>query len=228
MSSVVSLLDQDMYSMGQADRLLGLSHGTARRWIDGYERQGKRHDPLVRAESTGSEDVTWGEFVEARLISEYRRQGITIFKMRPAIMALKDKFNTEYPLAVSQPFLSAEGCELVMEVQQETNLQPALRLVVRNGQIITPSLEVRRFQEAADYNDHNGDDMGTVQRLRLAENIVLDPEYAAGEPTIRGRRLRVATIAEAIATGSEPAEVAKMWGIGLDVVKDAVRCSIVA
>lgn len=228
MSSVVSLLDQDMYSMGQADRLLGVSHGTARRWIDGYERQGKRHNPLVRAESTGSEDVTWGEFVEARLISEYRRQGITIFKMRPAIMALKDKFNTEYPLAVSQPFLSAEGCELVMEVQQETNLQPALRLVVRNGQIITPSLEVRRFQEAADYNNDSGDDMGVVQRLRLAENIVLDPEYAAGEPTIRRRRLRVATIAEAIATGSEPAEVAEMWGIELEVVKDAVRCSIVA
>ena len=228
MSSVVSLLDQDMYSMGQADRLLGLSHGTARRWIDGYERQGKRHDPLVRAESTGSEVVTWGEFVEARLISEYRRQGITIFKMRPAIMVLKDKFNTEYPLAASRPFLSAEGCELVMEVQQETNLQPALRLVVRNRQIITPSLEVRRFQEAADYNNDSGDDTGAVQRLHLAENIVLDPEYAAGEPTIRGRRLRVATIAEAIATGSEPAEVAEIWGIGLEVVKDAVRCSIVA
>ena len=222
MGDVVALLDRDVYGMGQVDRLLGLSRGTAFRWIDGYERRGRRYDPLVRETATGSETVTWGEFVEARLISEYRRLGVSVFKMRPAIMALRDVFGTDYPLAAAHPFLSAEGRELVMWAQEKTNLRPSLRFVVRSGQAVLPSLEVHRFQQAADY-DH-----AIVRRFQLADNVVIDPEYASGEPTIAGRRLRVATVAESIAAGEPPQAVAEMWDLTPEAVIDAVRCSNVA
>jgi len=219
---VVALLDRDVYGVGQVDRLLGLSRGTASRWIDGYERRGRRYEPLVRVTATGSETVTWGEFVEARLISEYRRHGVSVFRMRPAIMALREEFGTDYPLAAAQPFLNAAGRELVLRVQRETNLQPSLRFVVRSGQTVLPSLEVQRFQQAAHY-DH-----AMVRRFRIADNVVIDPEYASGEPTITGRRLRVATVAESIAAGELRDAVAAMWDITPQAVDDAVRCSNVA
>ena len=222
MGDAVSLLDRDVFGMGQVDRLLGLSRGTAGRWIDGYERRGRRYQPLVRLATNGSETVTWGEFVEARLISEYRRQGVSVFRMRPAIMALRNEFRTDYPLAAARPFLSAEGRELVLRVQQQTKLQPSLRFVVRSGQIVLPSLEVRRFQQAADY-DH-----AMVRRFRIADNVVIDPEYASGEPTIAGRRLRVATVVESVAAGEPREAVAEMWEITPQAVDDAVRCSNVA
>ena len=222
MGDVIALVDRDVYNMGQVDRLLGLSHGTASRWIDGYARRERRYEPLVRPETTGLETVTWGEFVEARLISEYRRQGVSVFRMRPAIMALRDAFATEYPLAAAQPFVSAEGRQLVLQIQQDTNLQLSLRFVVHNGQMVLPSLEVRRFQQVADYDDD------IVRRFRMAENVVIDPEYASGEPTITGRRLRVATVAEAIAAGEQRDAVAEMWDITPEAVEDAVRCSNVA
>ena len=222
MGDVIALVDRDVYTMGQVDRLLGLSGGTACRWIDGYTRRERCYEPLVRLETTGSETVTWGEFVEARLISEYRRQGVSVFRMRPAIMALRDAFDTEYPLAEAQPFMSAEGRELVLQVQHETNLGLSLRFVIRSGQIVVPSLEVRRFQQVADYDDD------TVRRFRMAQNVVIDPEYSSGEPTIAGRRLRVATVAEAIAAGEQRDDVAKMWDITPQAVDDAVRCSNVA
>lgn len=149
LGDVVSLLDRDVYGMVQADRLLGLSRGTAGRWIDRYERRGWRYEPLVRVEATGSQIVTWGEFVEARLISEYRRQGASVCPMRRAIMALRYAFGTDYSLAAAQPFLSEEGRELVLRVQEETNLRPLLRLLVRSVQTVLPSLEVRGFQQAA-------------------------------------------------------------------------------
>ena len=218
----VALLNRDVYGMGQVDRLLRLSRGTASRWINGYERRGRLYEPLVRVSATGSETVTWGEFVEARLISEYRRLGVSVFRMRPAIMALREEFGIDYPLAAAQPFLSTEGRELVMRVQQATNLQPSLRFVVRSGQTVLPSLEVLRFQQAADYDD------AKVLRLRMTDNVVTDPEYASGEPTIAGRRLRVATIAESIAAGEHRESVAEMWNITVEAVEDAVRCSDVA
>ena len=74
--------------------------------------------------------------MEVRLISEYRRQGVSVFRMRPAIMLLRDVFGTDYPLATAQPLMSAEGRDLVLRVQEETNLRPSLRFVVRTGQIV--------------------------------------------------------------------------------------------
>lgn len=226
MNEIVNLLDRDLYTMSQADRLLGLSVGTSRRWINGYARNGKQHDPLVREFPTDSEMVTWGEFVEARLISEYRRQGVTVFRMRPAIMALRQEYRANYPLAMAQPFLSAENRELVMEIQHRTNLDPALRFVIRSGQLILPSLELMRFQSAADYSEDS--DQSVVQRFQLSRNIVLDPKYSSGEPTVRGRRLRVDTITEAIVSGMSPENVADTWKISIDTVEEAVRCSQIA
>lgn len=59
MDNVVALLDRAVYGMSQVDRLLGISPGTAARWIDGYERSGRRYGPLVRSERSGSDLVTW-------------------------------------------------------------------------------------------------------------------------------------------------------------------------
>ena len=226
MGDIVSLLHRDVYAMNQVDRLLGTTVGTARRWIDGYERRGRRYAPLVRLETTGSDVVTWGEFVETRLIAEYRRYGVDVSRMRPAIMALREEFDSAYPLATGKPFLSTEGQELVMRVQDRTGLRPSLHFVVRNKQsLLGLSMEVQRFQQDAEYETTN-----EVQRLRLrgTANVVLDPEYGFGEPTIRGRRLRVSAIAEAIATGASRSEIKGLWGISDDMVEDALRCSLVA
>lgn len=225
MGQVTSLLDREVYVMSQADRLLDLGIGTARRWIDGYERRGRRYEPLVRAETTGSDVVTWGEFVETRLIAEYRSRGVAVVRMRPAIMALRTEFETDYPLATARPFLSEDGRDLVLRVQDETVLSPSLRFVVRTNQSAMLSMEVQRFQQDAEYEQTD-----EVRRIRLfgASNVVLDPEYGFGEPTVRGRRLRVSAIAEAIAAGEARDDIKATWDISDEVVDDALRCSRVA
>ena len=225
MGQVTSLLDREVYVMSQVDRLLDLGIGTARRWIDGYERRCRRYEPLVRAETTGSDVVTWGEFVETRLIAEYRSRGVAVVRMRPAIMALRREFETEYPLATARPFLKEDGRDLVLRVQDETVLSPSLRFVVRTNQGVMLSMEVQRFQQDAEYEETD-----EVRRIRLfgASNVVLDPEYGFGEPTVRGRRLRISAIAEAIAAGEARDDIKATWDISDEVVDDALRCSRVA
>ncbi|WP_419916640.1 DUF433 domain-containing protein [Candidatus Poriferisodalis sp.] len=225
MGQVTSLLHREVYVMSQVDRLLDLGIGTARRWIDGYERRGRQYEPLVRAETTGSDAVTWGEFVETRLIAEYRSRGVAVVRMRPAIMALRREFETDYPLATSRPFLSEDGRDLVLRVQDETVLSPSLRFVVRTNQNVMLSMEVQRFQQDAEYEETD-----EVRRFRLfgTPNVVLDPEYGFGEPTVRGRRLRVSAIAEAIAAGEARDDIKATWDISDDVVDDALRCSRIA
>ena len=37
------------------------------------------------------------------------RHAVSVFRMRPAIMALREEFDTDYPLAAAQPFLNVDG-----------------------------------------------------------------------------------------------------------------------
>jgi hypothetical protein len=137
--AVINLLERQVYAMAQVDRLLALPPGTARRWIDGYRRGGKMYPPVVCVEPTGEELVTWGEFVETRLLSEYRGAGVPLVRMRPAIDRLRETFHARYPLAHSRPFVA--GRELVLELQDEVGLARELiarRDVVHTGHDLMP------------------------------------------------------------------------------------------
>jgi len=69
---VISLLHRPIYTYSQVDRLLGLTSGTARRWINGYRRGRRIYEPIIRPESRNTTWVTWGEYVEARLLANWR------------------------------------------------------------------------------------------------------------------------------------------------------------
>src|SRR4051794_15101212 len=135
MADVVDLLSRPVYGLGQVDRILGLRPGTARRWVDGYRRGRKSYPPVVREQSTGDDVVTWGEFVETRLLAEYRDAGVPVVHLRPAVDRLRDELQTPYPLASARTWLDVEGRELVRRVQEDVKLERPLALVVvRTGQ----------------------------------------------------------------------------------------------
>src|SRR5258708_22974573 len=104
--------------MAQVDRLLGLNPSTARRWIDGYQRGGTSYPPVVRIDPTGDEIVTFGEFVETRLLAEYRDAGVPLVRMRPAVDRLREEFHPKYPLAHPRPYPDLPGRSPVLKMQQ--------------------------------------------------------------------------------------------------------------
>ncbi|MFJ2030231.1 hypothetical protein [Streptosporangium sp. NPDC087985] len=134
---VVDLLERPTYTMAPVDRLLGLCSGTARRWIDGYTRNGRAYNPVVRQRHTGEEMATWGEFVETRLLAGYRNTGVPIINMRPAIAKLRAETRSQYPLAQSANFVTPHGKELVQRIQEQVGLQKELLLVViHSGRLV--------------------------------------------------------------------------------------------
>ncbi len=175
------LFNLPVYGMPEVDRNLTLAKGTARRWIDGYTRGHKDYPPVVRLACTGSPIVTWGEYVETRLLAEYRSKNVPMVHLRPTVMALRERLAVPYPLAASQTWLEPEGQELVYKVQDETDLERPLRMVVyRSGQLMltTPA---QRFVDAADWNAEG------VYRFRAAEglDVWIDPQRRSGTPVVR-------------------------------------------
>jgi uncharacterized protein (DUF433 family) len=220
--AVSDLLEREIYGMAQVDRLLGLKSGTARRWIDGYERRDKRYPPVIRPETTGEELVTWGEFVETRLLSEYRAANVPLIRMRPAIERLREQFHPRYPLAHSRPFVA--GRELVLEVQEEVNLARELRLVVvRNDQIVLTD-PAEHFYNSAEF----GPQSQIVERLRpvaSVQEVVIDPLRQFGEPVVRSVRTEI--IAEQIRAGETVDGVVEAFELERPLVEAALRYELI-
>lgn len=219
MAETVDLLEYPLYNFAQIDYVLQLPGGTARRWIEGYERRGKAYPPVVRPEATGSEIVTWGEFVETRFLAEYRGKGVPIINMRPVIEELRVRFNTKHPLAIAQPFVA--GKELVEEVQASVGLDRALRIVViRNGQLLLTS-PTEHFVTSVEFDRG---ERGIVRRLHpLAENraVMVDPLRQFGEPVVRS--VPTAAIGEQFDAGDSVELLADSYELTRDDVEAAIR-----
>ncbi|GGL03901.1 hypothetical protein Sme01_64790 [Sphaerisporangium melleum] len=212
------LLERPTYTMSQVDRLIGLPPGTTRRWIGGYSRNSRTCDPVVRPRPTSETHVTWGRFVETRLLAEYRNAGVPIINMWPAVAKLRSETDVHYPLAHAANFVTSSGKELVQRVQEQVGLQRELLLVIpRNGQLVMADA-VELFVKAVEF-----DESGTAVRLlpepRTPE-VKIDPVRAFGEPAVRSVPTEV--IAEQVRAGDPEDLIAELYELPLEQVRQAV------
>src|SRR5687767_14919628 len=99
-----AMLERELYTESEAARLLGLPQSTLRYWLEGLTRKGAVYPPIIRPVATGRHTVTWAEFVEAGLLSMYRRRKkIPMDQIRDFITSLREEVGVPYPLAHSQP-----------------------------------------------------------------------------------------------------------------------------
>ncbi|MDN5917304.1 MAG: DUF433 domain-containing protein [Pseudonocardia sp.] len=214
-------LERAVYGMSQAARLLGLRTDALRRWIDGYERAGTTYAPVIREEHTGADAVTWGQFVEAGYLREYRAKQVTLQYLRPVIAILREELGVRYPLATLKPYTS--GRSLALKVQKQVGLDPSLNIVVlgRDGTLqLTDPAEA--FLQKVDFDDDGTRDARRIYPLGRSVPVVLDPDHGFGEPTLTNGA-RTETIAELVTAGETREHVATVYDISLDDVDAAVR-----
>jgi len=231
MAVIENLLERPTYDFGQVDFVLGLKPGTAARWIDGYERSGKHYDPVVRAETTGRERVTWGEFVEVRMLAEYRTSGVTMLRMRPAVMRLRQEFG-DYPLASAKMWLGHDSRDLVRAVQDEVKLDNQLAIVevIKTGDAMLPGISkvqwtdrARQFRDSLIFTD---DAQGTkvvslIRPMAGNNDVVIDPLRGFGNPVVRNVRTEI--LAELYRAGDPPEMIAELYDLKVSEVNAAVR-----
>jgi uncharacterized protein (DUF433 family) len=207
-----ALLDQPLYSIGEAARLLEIVPSRLRRWLDGAVVRGTAYPPVIRREPTSAAEVTWGEFVEAGLLREYRGRGVTLQHLRPFIDRMRGEFGVPYPLAHFEPIVDRPTRQLMVELkrlQDAVGLDDELSLVRPVSGQLTWAEPMRAFLDKVEF-----DPAGVGRRLYplgRAEPVVIDPEVAFGIPQIRG--IRTEMIAEAIAAGESQDRIGADYGL---------------
>lgn len=217
-SSEVSILERPVYGISEAAGLLGLRPDRARAWLDGYRRAGIDYPPVVRVEHTGDEVVTWGEFVEVGYLREYRRKGVPLQRLRPVIDELRREFGTPYPLATAKPYVYDK--ELVLELQERTELPAAIAIVIRSGQEILMTPETNRFFKKVEFDPGASGDALRLRPAGSASPVVIDPLVRFGRPSVHG----VATdrLWELHDAGETIEEIADGYELTADDVRAAV------
>lgn len=220
--SVTSMLDREVYLYAEVDRLIGLSTGTARRWINGYERSGTVYPPILRVAPRDTEWATWGEFVESRILAEYRDENIPTSRLRGAIDGLRRLYGIDYPLAHLRPYLAVHDRDLTIS-GEDVGLSEDEQMVVRTGQQLLGGASWNLIVQASLAQDERGEKIVAELRPDLAfPDIVISPDRYSGQPTFVGRRVSVATIAGMANAGERHEDLAADYGLSLEQVQAAI------
>lgn len=217
---IADFLDRDLYTVGDAARLLSVPPSTLRWWLEGRTVRGFSYPPVIREAVHKTPLVTWGEFVEAGYLRAYRNREVPLGELRRFIDALRRQFGIRYPLAHFQPFVSDQR-RLVLEIQEEAHLPFEYWLVVEatTGQLLLSNV-AEAFLERVEFSSQAN---GEVIRLFPAGKdspVVIDPRRAFGAPNVKG--VRTDALAELVDAGESPEEVADQFGLEVASVKAAV------
>jgi len=159
--------------------------------------------------------MTWAEFVEARLVRQYRQElHVKLQEIRAFIAKLRDEEGVPYPLAHFNPWVG-EGRQLLLELQQEAALPGELWLVAPASDQILLTEPAAAFLRRVDgeanlpvaWRPH--DDEGSPVRCR--------PTQRFGKPSIGG--VSTEAIVEHLDGGEDEHEVAEQFGLSVDGVR---------
>jgi uncharacterized protein (DUF433 family) len=211
----VVMLEREMFTVMEAARLLRVPDATLRWWLDGGPRRGKVYPPVIRPKATGSTTVTWGEFVEAGLLRQYRRiHDVPLPALRAFIDRARQQFGVMYPLAHHRPYVGA-GRQLILDIQDEIGLDAEYCLVaVANDQLLLTG-PAEAFVTRVEWDE----DLPAAWRPHddPASPVRMEPLRRFGRPSVHGVSTDV--IWEQLEAGADFDEVADTFALEPDDVR---------
>lgn len=219
----LTVLEREMYTEAAAARLLGVAQSTLNYWLEGGERRGKIYKPVIRVEPRGSRAaVTWGEFVEAGLLREYRRRSVPMLELRTFIDMIRDEYGIPYPLADQRPYVG--GKSLLVEAQAEAGLKADFALIAAVGSqlVLTPTAQA--FYERVTWD---GD---TAAAWRPHDDrlspVRMNPRIRFGLPAVGGIRTEI--LREHSDSGETDEDIAAEFDLPVDSVRWALAYEVSA
>jgi uncharacterized protein (DUF433 family) len=207
MGKDVALLEREVYSEAEASRHLGMPQSTLHYWLEGGTRGRKTYLPIIRDEATGSRIVTWGEFVEAGLLRQYRNEKVPMVQLRLFIQTLRDEMGVPYPLAHARPWIS--GRELLREAQDRSGLGTDYWLVASDQLVLTFPGEA--FMRRVRWDERGEVVSGYRPQLEPGSPVLIDPLVRFGRPSVKG--VSTEAIADEIESGASMQEAADDFGL---------------
>jgi uncharacterized protein (DUF433 family) len=196
-----------------AAQFLRVPMQTLRRWLEGYTFRGMNYPPVIRPEPTADDLVTWGEFVEAAYLREYRGPQHSAAANPPGGGSAPRAVRT---LSTGQGAAMGDGSGAGQTSQDEVDDAPEL-VVLRSWQLVL-ARPVANFVHKVEFENMLA---RRYRPLGRGEPVVADPDLSFGAPTVRG--IRTETITELVRAGEPFDSLTEGYDLSPDEVLAALR-----
>lgn len=223
-----------LYTVVEAAANLGVPSQTFSRWAHGYQVRRPSGKPTVSAPIVTALPgrprepvVPFVGLAEGMVLAAFRRAGVPLQRIRPALAALQNELGVEHALASKR--LYTDGAEVLYDFADRPRVDAEVRdgvrdlVVLRSGQRVFADV-VRAYLKRITYARD-----GWATRLVLpgypVAQVVADPTVNFGQPYFRHGGVRVEDVLDRWYAGESWADLAADYGVPAREIEDAARVS---
>ncbi len=216
-----------LFTLAEAATLLDVPRTTFAAWVQGYRREvpGRatvtgRPIVLSLAARRGEPVIPFLGLAEGLVLSAFRRAGVPLQRIRPALERLDQEIGLRHALASDR--LVTDGVDVLYDYSARVDPGGIRELVtVRGGQRVFAPLVADRLHRVRHGDDH------WAARLELPgyalARVVVDPEVALGRPMLEDSRVPVDDVVRRWIAGDSMAQLADGFGLPGPEVEDLIR-----
>lgn len=220
-------LVQPLFLTREAAIYLHVPPSTFQTWVQGYERHNGRGRstvgaPLVTAVDSppGSPKIPFIGLAEGLALSAFRRAGVPMQRIRPALERLQYEIGLRHALASDR--LYTDGAEILFDYGRQAGEEKISQLVVvRNQQRVFVPVVEQYLRHITYGPDH------WASRVRLPgyekTPVIVDPKRAFGRPVIQRVRVPVEELVDRWWAGDSIHVLAEDFGLHEAEVEDVIR-----
>jgi uncharacterized protein (DUF433 family) len=223
---IVTAIERDpllagFYSIGDATRLLGVSHSAKLRgWINGWPKS--KSGPIVDRDFKKTATVSFLDLMELRFIEYFRGQGVSMPTLRKAADMARKEWSVQHPFALSDIKYLTDRRKVIAQASEAVGDRSTWELAT--GQYLIWETIEASIAKGVVFDPST--DLATCWRPRPGDHpdIVLDPSRAFGKPIVDSAGIPTdALFRQWKAEDGSFARVARWYDISPDQVEGAVR-----
>jgi uncharacterized protein (DUF433 family) len=223
-------LTRGLFTVSGAAGWLAMPRSTLHAWVHGYRRQVAGGQPAggqpivlsLPARGRGEAAIPLLGLAEGLVLSAFRRTGVPLQRIRPALERLDQEVGVRHALASDR--LTTDGAEVLYDYGTRLDPEGIGELVtVRSGQrVFAPIVQEHlcRIRYAADHWAEQ-----VVLPGYAVARVVVNVELAHGRPVLERSCLPVDEVVGRWIAGDSLADLADRFGIPGDELEDLLRAA---
>ncbi len=207
-----------IFTLHETAAYLGIPKSTIHWWA---RPPGAKHPLITCFPPRGRQaTVPFIGFAEAFVLSSFRRAGVPLQRIRPAVEVLAKEIGVEHALA--SKCLYTDGAEVLFDYATKHGEREVMDLVVVRTQQRQFSEVVKGYLKRIHYG---GDGWADSVQLPTYENaeVIVDPRVAFGLPLVVHGGARVEDLVDRFQAGDSVADIAADFSVPPDQVEDVIR-----
>jgi uncharacterized protein (DUF433 family) len=222
-------VSRGLFTVADASGWLTVPRSTFHGWVYGYERRAQGDDALCGRPIVLSLPARRGEpavpflgLAEGLVLNAFRRAGVPLQRIRPALERLDREMGLQHALASDR--LTTDGAEVLYDYGARLDPGGIGELVtVRNGQRVFAPV-VREYLRRIRYADDHWADQLELPGYAVAR-VVVDPALACGRPVLEPSRIPVEHVLHRWIAGDSLAELGDGFGLCGAELEDLIRAA---